>query len=104
MRRFLIRDLLWLTLIVALALGWWVDHRQLASDLQAARQELAQSRWKADLWETMAIAFAKQMRAAGWYVRVAADGSGYGWTTPDSFVGDPEGARKLNDAHPLPSE
>jgi hypothetical protein len=25
--RFTIRDLLWLTLVVALALGWWVDRR-----------------------------------------------------------------------------
>jgi len=23
-----IRDLLWLTLVVALAVGWWVDHRR----------------------------------------------------------------------------
>jgi hypothetical protein len=26
--RFTIRDLLWLTLVVALAVGWWVDHRR----------------------------------------------------------------------------
>ena len=25
--RFTIRDLLWLTLVVALAVGWWIDHR-----------------------------------------------------------------------------
>jgi len=24
--RFTIRDLLWLTLVVGLAVGWWVDH------------------------------------------------------------------------------
>lgn len=28
--RFSIRDLLWLTLVVALAAGWWVDRSQLA--------------------------------------------------------------------------
>jgi hypothetical protein len=27
--RFTIRDLLWLTALVALAVGWWVDHRRL---------------------------------------------------------------------------
>ena len=27
--RFSIRDLLWLTVIVALAVGWWLDHRRL---------------------------------------------------------------------------
>jgi hypothetical protein len=26
--RFSIRDLLWLALVVALATGWWLDHRQ----------------------------------------------------------------------------
>jgi hypothetical protein len=26
--RFTIRDLLWLTLVVAMGLGWWLDHRQ----------------------------------------------------------------------------
>jgi type II secretory pathway component GspD/PulD (secretin) len=25
--RFTIRDLLWLTVVVALMLGWWIDHR-----------------------------------------------------------------------------
>jgi len=27
MLRFSIRDLLWLTLVVALAVGWWLEHR-----------------------------------------------------------------------------
>jgi len=26
--RFSIRDLLWLTLVVALCLGWWIDHHR----------------------------------------------------------------------------
>jgi len=30
--RFTIRDLLWLTLVVALAVGWWLDHRRLTRD------------------------------------------------------------------------
>jgi hypothetical protein len=38
--RFTIRDLLWLTLVVALAVGWWIDHRQLASDAAAAKTPL----------------------------------------------------------------
>jgi hypothetical protein len=29
--RFTIRDLLWLTLVVALATGWWLDHKQLTT-------------------------------------------------------------------------
>jgi hypothetical protein len=30
--RFTIRDLLWLTLVVALVLGWWVDRNRMARD------------------------------------------------------------------------
>ena len=29
MKRFTLRDLFWLTLVVALAYGWWSDHKQL---------------------------------------------------------------------------
>jgi hypothetical protein len=29
MFRFAIRDVLWLTAVVALAAGWWIDRRQL---------------------------------------------------------------------------
>jgi hypothetical protein len=30
--KFSIRDLLWLTVVVALGLGWWVDHRQIVRE------------------------------------------------------------------------
>jgi hypothetical protein len=29
--RFSMRDWLWGTLVVAMGLGWWVDHRQMAA-------------------------------------------------------------------------
>jgi hypothetical protein len=29
MLRFTISDLLWLMVVVAMAVGWWLDHRQL---------------------------------------------------------------------------
>jgi hypothetical protein len=31
MFRFAIRDLLWLTVVAALCVGWWVEHRQAAA-------------------------------------------------------------------------
>ena len=49
MRRFLrfsIRDLLWLTLVVALALGWFVRERQLRAELAAHWSE---GGWKVPL-------------------------------------------------------
>jgi len=35
MFRFTIRDVLWLTVVVALAVGWWVDRSQVASAKRA---------------------------------------------------------------------
>src|SRR5687768_15842709 len=40
MQRFSIRDLLWLTLVVAIAVGAWLDRRHLASDNARLRGEL----------------------------------------------------------------
>jgi hypothetical protein len=34
MFRFSIRDLLWLMVVVALGVAWWIDRRQLALDLE----------------------------------------------------------------------
>ncbi len=31
--RFTIRDLLWLAVVAALAVGWWIDHRNLSANL-----------------------------------------------------------------------
>jgi hypothetical protein len=33
MFRFTIRDVLWLTALVAMGVGWWMDHRRLTSPL-----------------------------------------------------------------------
>ena len=44
MFRFTIRDVLWLTVVMALGVGWWVDHRSLAPDAQKHRDSL--QRWE----------------------------------------------------------
>ncbi len=31
--RFTIRELLWLTVVMAMAIGWWLDHRKLTQDI-----------------------------------------------------------------------
>lgn len=36
--KFSIRDLLLLTVIVALTLGWWLDHRRSANELAVERE------------------------------------------------------------------
>jgi hypothetical protein len=45
--RFTIRDLLWLTVVVALAIGWWLDHRKLAplDVTKLSFQQLEDHRW-----------------------------------------------------------
>jgi hypothetical protein len=49
--RFAIRDLLWLTVVVALAVGWWIDRSGLsasASRMEDAAHEVA-SDWANDV-------------------------------------------------------
>lgn len=46
--KFTIRDLLWLTVVVALAVAWWVDHRHLKNEAQMwySREEIVRDRAK----------------------------------------------------------
>jgi hypothetical protein len=41
MFRFTIRDVLWLTVVVALALGWWLNHVRTRRELREARSAYA---------------------------------------------------------------
>jgi hypothetical protein len=43
--RFTIRDLLWLTLVVAMGLGWWLDHRHLNQQLDIKAVIEAPGHW-----------------------------------------------------------
>jgi hypothetical protein len=44
MFRFTIRDVLWLTVVVALAVGWLVERSNARATLQAVRRELLATR------------------------------------------------------------
>jgi hypothetical protein len=39
MFRFTIRDVLWLTVVVGLGVGWWVDHQQNRQDAEKLKSE-----------------------------------------------------------------
>jgi hypothetical protein len=41
--RFSIRDLLWLTALVAVLVAWWVDHRQLSENRYTIKQSTSDS-------------------------------------------------------------
>jgi hypothetical protein len=51
--KFTIRDLMWLTALVALALGWWLDRSRVAAD---ASKEISKERmWRSSLVEIQLI-------------------------------------------------
>jgi hypothetical protein len=51
MFRFTIRDVLWLTVVVALGAAWWIDHSQ--SKAARLRAEQAQAKAEGDYKETL---------------------------------------------------
>ena len=70
MLRFTIRDLFWLTLVVASLLGWWSDrsslYHQLSRVVHGAADEAAH-------WNVIAHELAKEMQRAGWTVDLERD-------------------------------
>ncbi len=62
MFRFSIRDLLWLTLVVALGLGWWLRERDL-------RAEVGRASSRADWWRMGAGALEQALRDDHWAVK-----------------------------------
>jgi len=126
--RFTIRDCLFVTTIVGLAFGWWVDRRSLSSELVSTREDLQLARRELQLvrndlltaqgtlesqnsfieaaqyhnWRLMAIQFAQRMRDEGWHVTIDERNTGYGMAPASSFVDKPGLAQKLNDEYPLP--
>ncbi|HEX5104413.1 MAG TPA: hypothetical protein VFV87_11410 [Pirellulaceae bacterium] len=71
MFRFMIRDVLWLTVVVALAVGWWLDNRSTAAalakterraeELSVQNGELLQERTK---FHNMARAATRELEKA----------------------------------------
>jgi hypothetical protein len=47
MFRFTIRDLLWLTVVVALAIAWWLDHQRSSRDFRRMAEANAKLRYEA---------------------------------------------------------
>ena len=63
--RFSIRDVLWLTLVVALALGWWIDGQRLSAE--ALRTKIAYSE-RAYKWRGRTAALERNLGYLGWKV------------------------------------
>jgi hypothetical protein len=73
--RFTIRDLLWLTVVASLAVGWWVDHRSLAArDVEHERD----ARYLAEVLATPRLSENGTVVSHRLLVK-------YGWASPGPF-------------------
>jgi hypothetical protein len=85
MLRFTIRELVLITVIVALGLGWLLSWGQWRSTLSDARRVVAEERANAEAWEGRAMHLVKQMRQAGWGVEVTRGTASMQWPAPDAY-------------------
>lgn len=67
--KFSIRDLFLVTVIVALALGWWVDRSRLSQEND--RRQRAESQW-----HTSATSLADELKAYGLKVEIGSNANG----------------------------
>lgn len=74
MFKFTIRDLLWLTVVVAVALAWWVHQRQQFRERERWHREALTARSDAISWKRNAEAMAESLRENGWDVEMDDDG------------------------------
>src|SRR5688572_16881411 len=86
MFRFTIRDVLWLTVVVALAAAWWLDHSRYEGErvLKAREQVLIDRYMKLQQayseWNEYAYVITRELKAKGYIVQ--RDGDGYWEITP----------------------
>jgi hypothetical protein len=69
MFRFTIRDVLWLTALVAVLTGWWADRRSKHRELQDCHEQLLQSYAKQVLLAEYSVALREGLQAHGLSVR-----------------------------------
>jgi hypothetical protein len=67
---FSIRDLFLVTMIVALAVGWWANRRQLAIQCDEAERQRDDALAKAGDWKFKAKSLAETMKGYGWKIDI----------------------------------
>jgi hypothetical protein len=77
MTRFTLRDLLWLTLAVALILGWLSDRIQVARERSDDQRQITLLLNNGAIWQLKAKLLADATRKAGWTVDL--EGPVTGW-------------------------
>jgi hypothetical protein len=68
--RFTIRDLLWLTVVVALALGWWIHQRGKLLEREQLRRDGWAAKRLADKWKIRAETMADFIKSAGYAIEM----------------------------------
>jgi hypothetical protein len=68
--RFTIRDLLWLTVVVALGVAWWVDRRSVFIQKERFKIDAWSARNDAQRWERLAHEMADALTDSGWLVEL----------------------------------
>ena len=71
--KFSIRDLLLVTVIVALSLGWWANRRQFATQCEESEKQRDHALAEAGDWKFKATSLAETMRREGWKVDLDRD-------------------------------
>ncbi len=71
--RFSIRDLLWLTVVAGLAIGWWLDHREQVNRFEAMNGPLIVQVYPITLANPNAVLKVLQTQLAGTQVRLTVD-------------------------------
>jgi hypothetical protein len=69
--RFSIRDILWLTLAVALAVGWWLDHRNQQSTIRRQHDIISRGEATYDQLNQFAQALAKTIRSDDVHIEIS---------------------------------
>lgn len=72
-RRFSIRDLLWLTVVAGLAIGWWLDHREQVNRFEAMNGPLSIQVYSITVADPNAVLKVLQTMLAGTQVRLMVD-------------------------------
>jgi hypothetical protein len=96
MFRFSIRDVLWLTVVVALGAGLWTNHQRYRLDLEKMADQAEQLKRENDIWQKRATLLRNDVQQGRQFSEVEFIPSGFGLrykgnNVPFSFPHDSKG-------------
>lgn len=85
MFRFTTRDLIWLTIVVALGISCLITWAQSRMAIGNLTRSVDEARLDARLWEERAMYLAAHMREAGWKAEVTRTTASLQWPPPEIY-------------------